>query len=110
MAKMLTTLGQLLSEARSRLASAGVDDPGLEARLIVEHYSDTKRVDAIASPGRPIGNEVLSAVAEALERRLAGEPVHRILGFREFHGLKLFLSRETLEPRPDTETLVDAVL
>jgi release factor glutamine methyltransferase len=43
-------------------------------------------------------------------RRAAGEPVHRILGFREFYGLKLFLSPETLEPRPDTETLVDAVL
>ena len=41
---------------------------------------------------------------------MAGEPVHRILGFREFYGLKLFLSPETLEPRPDTETLVDAVL
>src|SRR5690606_12131695 len=43
-------------------------------------------------------------------RRAAGEPVHRILGFREFYGLKLFLSPATLEPRPDTETLVDAVL
>ena len=45
-----------------------------------------------------------------MERRLAGEPVHRILGFREFYGLRLALSPETLEPRPDTETLVDALL
>ena len=48
--------------------------------------------------------------ASAVARRVAGEPVHRILGFREFYGLRLFLSPETLEPRPDTETLVDAVL
>ncbi len=46
----------------------------------------------------------------ALQRRLAHEPVHRIFGFRDFHGLRLSLSPETLEPRPDTETLVDLVL
>ena len=45
-----------------------------------------------------------------MSRRIAGEPVHRILGFRDFYGLRLSLSSQTLEPRPDTETLVDAVL
>ena len=45
-----------------------------------------------------------------MKRRISGEPVHRILGFREFYGLRLALSAETLEPRPDTETLVEAVL
>jgi len=42
--------------------------------------------------------------------RVAGKPVHRILGYREFYGLRLRLSPDTLEPRPDTETLVDMVL
>ncbi len=55
-------------------------------------------------------SKAAAAIATALERRIAGEPVHRIIGFREFHGLRLYLSPETLEPRPDTETLVDAVL
>jgi release factor glutamine methyltransferase len=54
--------------------------------------------------------EVVALTRQAIARRAAGEPVHRILGFRHFYGLKLFLSPETLEPRPDTETLVDAVL
>ena len=53
---------------------------------------------------------LLRPYAAALERRVAGESVHRIMGFREFHGLRLCLSPETLEPRPDTESLVDAVL
>ena len=53
---------------------------------------------------------MVARIEDALARRLAGEPVHRILGFREFYGLKLALSAETLEPRPDTETLIDAVL
>src|SRR5690606_27229608 len=52
----------------------------------------------------------VAAIRQAIARRAAGEPVHRILGFREFYGLRLFLSCETLEPRPDTETLVDAML
>ena len=58
----------------------------------------------------PIGPEAVAAIRQAIARRVAGEPVHRILGFRDFYGLRLFLSPETLEPRPDTETVVDAVL
>src|SRR5690606_9074620 len=49
-------------------------------------------------------------ISKAVERRLKREPVHRILGSREFHGLELLLSKETLEPRPDTEVLVETVL
>jgi release factor glutamine methyltransferase len=52
----------------------------------------------------------IAIVDSALARRLVGEPVHRIIGFREFYGLRFDLSAGTLEPRPDTETLVDAVL
>ena len=104
------TLGPLLRAARERLAAAGIDDPAPDSRLIVEHFSGTTRIQAIAEPGQTIGSAALSAVDAALRRRVAGEPVHRILGYREFYGLRLSLSAETLEPRPDTETLVDAVL
>jgi release factor glutamine methyltransferase len=104
------TLGGSLRSARSKLAVAGIEDAGLDARLIVEHFSGTNRTDAITSPDRELAPSVLAEIEAALVRRLAGEPVHRILGFREFYGLKLFLSPETLEPRPDTETLVDLVL
>jgi release factor glutamine methyltransferase len=105
-----TTLGQLLRQARARLADGGLDSPALDARLLVEHFSGTSRADAIAAPDQAINGEAVAAVTAALERRFAGESVHRILGFREFHGLRLRLSPETLEPRPDTEALVDAVL
>lgn len=104
------TLGGTLRAARSRFAEAGVENPGLDARLIVEHFSGTTRTDAIISPERPLSESVSIAIEAAIQRRLGGEPVHRILGFREFYGLKFSLSPETLEPRPDTETLVDLVL
>lgn len=104
------SLAQTLRETRARLANAGIPDAMLDARLIVEHFSGTRRMDAISAPDLALDADTVSAIAEAIERRLGGEPVHRILGFREFHGLRLSLSAGTLEPRPDTETLVDAVL
>ena len=104
------TLGEILRVAQSRLSEAGVPNAALDARLIVEHLSGTSRTDAVARPGQVIAQETFDSVVSALDRRIAGEPVHRILGHREFYGLKLHLSRETLEPRPDTETLVDALL
>lgn len=101
-------LGELLRHARQRLAAAGIADAAFDARLIVEHYSGTTRTDAVSAPDRIVGE--VAAIDMALARRIAGEPVHRILGFRHFYGMKLGLSAETLEPRPDTETLVDAML
>ncbi|TIQ22760.1 MAG: peptide chain release factor N(5)-glutamine methyltransferase [Mesorhizobium sp.] len=105
-----TTLGLLLKAARARLAAAAVADPALDARLIVEHFSGTTRTQAIADPEYSVDADAIAAIDAALRRRIAGEPVHRIIGHREFYGLRLSLSPETLEPRPDTETLVEAVL
>jgi release factor glutamine methyltransferase len=53
---------------------------------------------------------MIAAVQDALDRRIAHEPVYRILGRRAFYGLDLRLSPATLEPRPDTEALVDLCL
>ncbi|TPN75011.1 peptide chain release factor N(5)-glutamine methyltransferase [Mesorhizobium sp. CU2] len=103
-------LGSLLRAARERLADAAIADPALDSRLLVEHFSGTTRTQAIADPGQTVDLAALSAIESALRRRVAGEPVHRILGYREFYGLRLSLSPDTLEPRPDTETLIDAIL
>jgi release factor glutamine methyltransferase len=103
-------LGELLRNARVRLAAAGVESAALDARLLVEHYTATTRTDALARPDREIADEIAEAVEAALERRAAGEPVHRIIGRREFYGLDLKLSPATLEPRPDTEILVDRMI
>lgn len=104
-----TTLAELLLSARKRLADAGVEGAALDARLLIEDFTGTTRTEAITDPNRIVGADMLGAIDAALTRRISGEPVHRILGYREFHGLRLGLSAETLEPRPDTETLVDAI-
>jgi release factor glutamine methyltransferase len=106
----MTSLAALLREVRGRLEEGGADNAALEARLLVEHFTGTTRIDAIADPKREIAAEMIAAVQDALDRRIAHEPVYRILGHRAFYGLDLRLSPATLEPRPDTEALVDLCL
>lgn len=104
------TLGAILRETRAELQKSGMAEAAEDARILVQELTGTSRTQQIASPDLPIGPEQRAAVAEAVRRRIGGEPVHRILGHREFYGLDMLLSPETLEPRPDTEILVDRVV
>jgi len=103
-------LGETMRRAKRRLADAGIDSAEIDARLIVEHVTGTTRLDLIARPDQLVAGPHVEAIEAALARRAAREPVHRILGTREFYGLPMRISDGTLEPRPDTEVLVDAVL
>ncbi|WP_199224736.1 peptide chain release factor N(5)-glutamine methyltransferase [Falsochrobactrum shanghaiense] len=102
-------LDRLMQIARLRLREACLDTPDLDARLLVEWVTGTTRLDLIASPEQRVDIEQVARLHAALERRASGEPVHRIIGMREFYGLPFRLSSQTLEPRPDTEALVDLV-
>lgn len=102
-------LDSLMNSARKKLALAGVETPDLDAQLLVEYITKTTRVDLIARPELLIDGEAVVKLDLVLERRCAGEPVHRIIGMREFYGLPFRLSCETLEPRPDTESLIELV-
>lgn len=104
------TLGDLLRLARTTLRASPMPSPDLDARLLIEWVTQTSRLDAVSAPEQRIASSMVQRAADVLSRRLAGEPVHRIIGSREFYGLTFQLSPETLEPRPDTEALVDLVL
>ncbi|KNY32700.1 MULTISPECIES: peptide chain release factor N(5)-glutamine methyltransferase [unclassified Agrobacterium] len=104
------TVSAELAAARKRLQMAGVADPLLDARLLIGEVIAFSLTDFVMKPDRPITREEQARIASMIERRAGGEPVYRILGHREFHGLDLLLSKETLEPRPDTEILVDTLL
>lgn len=103
-------LGALVRHLRATLEAAGKPDAALDARLLVEHFTGTSRTEAVTDPHRAVTPAQVDDIISALARRLADEPLHRILGARDFYGMTLSLSRETLEPRPDTEALVDLVL
>lgn len=105
-----TEATDLLRRSRSVLKEANIATPDLDARLLFEHATGLSRLDLVRDPKTPVPEEKVAALHALLARRIAGESVHRILGWREFHGLRLALSPDTLEPRPDTEILVDAAL
>lgn len=103
-------LDQVLAEVRGLFREADLDDPALEARILVSGLLDLEPTALITRAREVIPAEKIERIRAAAARRVAGEPVYRILGWREFFGLRLKLSKGTLEPRPDTEVLVDAML
>lgn len=96
-------LDRLMAEARAKLRAAGGETPDLDARLLIEWATGATRLDLVSQPEKLIGSAEAEKLRAALERRAGGEPVHRIMGQREFYGLPFRLSAQTLEPRPDTE-------
>jgi release factor glutamine methyltransferase len=102
--------GEALTRLRRAFGEAGLDSPSLDARILV---MEALRIDAAAlttHPELPLGAEGANRLSRCAARRLAREPVARILGEREFWGLPFALSPETLVPRPETETVVRAAL
>jgi len=96
--------------ARDRLARAGIDTATLDARLLVEWITETDQLETIRNPDRQVDSATNARLEVVLNRRMNGESVHRIIGKRAFFDIELTLSRETLEPRPDTEAIVELVL
>lgn len=106
--------GHTLDEARraiaTRLREAGIDSPELDARLLLGDVLQLDLTGLITAATRRLDTSEAQRLEDVIRRRIAGEPVARILGRREFWGLTFALSPATLVPRPDTETLVEAVL
>jgi release factor glutamine methyltransferase len=86
------------------------DTPALDARFLVAHALDCSARDLALLDDKPVAENVVATALALAERRRAGEPVGRIIGEREFWGLPFSLTPATLEPRPDTETVVSAAL
>ncbi len=82
----------------------------LDARLLVGEVTGLDLTGLLVQAERPLTKDESERLRTFAARRLAGEPVARILGVREFWGLPFELSADTLVPRPDTETVVDAAL
>jgi release factor glutamine methyltransferase len=108
---MAQTVQQLLQIARQQLAQAvTAAEASMEAQILLMHVLDVNRAWLLAHATDAVPAQPASDFNRLVQRRIQGEPVAYILGYREFYGLKLKVTPATLIPRPDTETLVEAAL
>jgi release factor glutamine methyltransferase len=106
--------GVTIAQARRALAdafrAAGLDTPELDARLLAGHALHLDHTALAARSDRALDDRETGVLRMLAMRRLAREPVARIVGSKEFWGLPLRIAEATLVPRPDTETVVEAAL
>ncbi|MBX2803987.1 MAG: peptide chain release factor N(5)-glutamine methyltransferase [Myxococcales bacterium] len=104
------TLVEILTRTESWLRRRGVEQPRLESELLLSHVLGMQRLQLYLVHDRPMAEEELAALRPLVSRRGEREPLSWILGTRGFHAIELKMRPGVLDPRPDTETLVDAVL
>jgi release factor glutamine methyltransferase len=104
------TVGHALGICRRLLADEGLETAGLEARLLVAEALQAAMTDVLGHPQRHLAPAERRRLGALLRRRLDREPMAYITRHREFWSLPINVTRATLIPRPDSETLVDAAL
>jgi len=104
----VTTVDVFLADATRILKEAGNQDPRREARLLLAFTEGVPTEALVAYPERDLTD--LDRASAAIERRAAGEPVSRIIGRRGFWKDDFLIGPDTLDPRPDTETVIEEVL
>ena len=98
---------EIMREAVLRLGAAGVENPMRDARLLLAHVLGIDPVDVIMRETDHVDVAGLTAFEAAVQRRLKHEPVSRIRGWREFYGRRFIVTPDVLDPRPETELLVE---
>jgi release factor glutamine methyltransferase len=104
------TLSQAFIGAAARLRQAGIATPELDARALLCHAAALSHEAYIARARDRLAPAALACLDRSIARRLEREPVSRIIGRREFYGRLFAVAPQALDPRPDTETLIDAAL
>ena len=104
------TLKDYQLQLMKALKDGDVEYPGLEAKWIMEQVTGLSRTEQIISENRLMDSAEVSEILIMLKRRLSGEPLDFIFGYKEFYGLRFDINKHVLSPRPETEMLVDFVL
>jgi release factor glutamine methyltransferase len=104
------TVADVVRSASLTLRSARVECAERDARILVARAAGLSSLEILKDPDRVLSTAAAELALQFLGRRLSGEPVSRILGEREFYGRPFKVTPATLDPRPDTETVINAVL
>ena len=95
---------------RDRLRSAGIEAADHEARVILSWILSLSSADMIIHAHAPVSDGHMRKLNNIILRRIDGEPLDHIQGFRDFYGRRFDISANVLSPRQDTETLIEACL
>ena len=107
---MTTTLVQAWTSARDRLKAAGIDQPVIDARVLLEAAAGASRTDILTDPYRALSDDQVATLDDYLERRTRRQPVSHIVGRKGFWKIMLNVTPQVLTPRPETELLVGFAL
>lgn len=110
MPRAMDTLSKAVQTATARLQAAGIDQPRRDARLLVARAIGAGIAQTIAESERPLTAAEHAALSAMVAQRAARKPMSQITGTREFWSLPFAVNQDVLTPRPDSETLVAAVL
>jgi release factor glutamine methyltransferase len=104
------TVSGWLARAGAELAAAGIEGARFEARLLLAHALNLRPERLLAEPQTPLASERTAAADRLLARRRARQPMAQIVARREFWSLDFRVTADTLDPRPDSECVVEAAL
>jgi release factor glutamine methyltransferase len=104
------TIAEIRRSLAQQFRAAGLDSANTDARILIGHALSLDHTALAAAGDRPLDAEERKAIAALARRRLAREPVARIVGSKEFWSLPLSINASTLVPRPETETVVKVAL
>jgi release factor glutamine methyltransferase len=107
---MPDSVRQAFFETASVLWEAGIETPELDARLLLCHAAALTHESFVARAGEALQPEAAVRLEALVRRRASREPISRITGTREFYGRSFLVDESALDPRPDTETLIEAAL
>ncbi len=103
-------LKALYKELLTAFQNNGIDTPELDARYILQERCAIDWSDLITNPAKQIPQNQIDLAKKDMAERLSGKPLSRIYGAREFWGAAFKVTQDTLDPRPDTETIIDLAL
>lgn len=101
------TITESIRDLAAEFSKAGIDSPHLNARLLVQAVTASTHAQIIANHHHRLAAPQLATLRQLADRRLNNEPLSRILGRREFYGREFLITKDVLDPRPDTETVIE---
>lgn len=108
--QQMATIKELLLESKGRLQKVNIPSYSLDADLLMAHAINSSREDVFLNRERQLSQQQETIFNDLIKRRESREPMSHIVGKREFWGMEFKVTKDTLDPRPDSESLIEQVL